>query len=60
MIIKITWPLVVLIIVSIAILWTSITEDRETRGGMMDGCMTIIGIAFVIVLWIIYGGIYWW
>lgn len=58
--ITITWPLAILIIASIAILWYAIREDRENRRGMLDGCMTVAGIALVIVLWIIYGGIYWW
>lgn len=60
MTITITWKLAALIILSIAILWSAIREDRENRGGMFDGCMTVAGIALVIVLWIIYGGIYWW
>ena len=60
MTITITWPLAILIIASIAILWSAIREDRENRGGMLNGCMTVAGIVLVIVLWIIYGGIYWW
>ena len=60
MTITITKSLAVLIIASIAVLWTAVREDRECRSDMMYGCITAMGIAFVIVLWIIYGGIYWW
>lgn len=59
MTITITWPLAILIIGSIAIICFAAAEDRET-GGMFQGCMTVIAVAFVIFLWVLYGGIYWW
>lgn len=57
--ITITWPLAIFILGSIAILLSAWAEDKNSSG-MFQGCLTAMAIAFVIFLWVLYGGIYWW
>ena len=57
--ITITWHFALLLIASVVILFFAWREDEETRG-MFQGYMTLMAIAFVIFLWVLYGGVYWW
>ena len=57
--ITITWQFAVLLVASITILFFAWKDDYDT-GGMFQGCMTLVAIAFLTFLWVLYGGIYWW
>lgn len=45
--ITITWHFALLLIASVVILFFAWREDEET-GGMFQGCMTLIAVAFLL------------